>query len=105
MGFSRRIPAMESISPSDWLPGSPFGSPARRWLRALWLIDLGKRAKPRFDDDGVRRAKEFLSACGRSAKGPAMARKADPALANALQLFRAEPPHKKWRLESYLLTT
>jgi hypothetical protein len=26
-------------------------------------------------------------------------------LADALQLFRDEPPHKKWRLESYLLTT
>jgi hypothetical protein len=96
---------MESISPSDWLHDSPFRSPARRWLRASWLVDRGKRVKPRFDDDGVRRAKRFLSACGRDAKGPAMARKADPALADALQLFREEMSHKKWRLEAYLLTT
>jgi hypothetical protein len=96
---------MESNNPSDWLPDSPFCSPARRWLRAFWLVERGKRAKPRFDDDGVRRAKRFLSACGRGAKGPAKARKADPALADALQLFRDESPHKKWRLEGYLLTT
>jgi hypothetical protein len=96
---------MESISPSDWLPDSPFRSPARRWLRASWLLDQGKRAKLHFDDDGVRRAKRFLSACGSDAKGQAMARKADPALADALQLFCNEHSHKKWRLESYLLTT
>ena len=96
---------MESISPSDWLPGSPSSSPARRWLRALWLVERGQRAKPRFDDDGVQRAKRFLIACVRSAKGPAIARKADPALADALQLFRDESPRKRWRLEGYLLTT
>jgi hypothetical protein len=96
---------MDGNNPRYWLPGSPFRSPARRWQRASWLLDLGKRVNPRFDDDGVRRAKQFLSECGRSAKGLAKARKADPALADALQLFRAEPPHKRWRLESYLLTT
>jgi hypothetical protein len=96
---------MDGNNPSYWLPGSPFGSPARRWLRALWLVERGQRTKPRFDDDEIRRVKRFLSACGRDAKGPAMARKADPALADALQLFCNEQSHKKWRLESYLLTT
>jgi hypothetical protein len=97
---------MDGNNPSYWLPGSSFRSPARRWLRALWLVERGQRAKPRFDDDEIRRrVKRFLSACGRDAKGPAMARKADPALADVLQLFRDEPSHKKWRLEAYLLTT
>jgi hypothetical protein len=94
---------MEGNNPNYWLPDSPFGSPARRWLRASWLLDRGKKAKLHFDDDGVRRAKRFLGACGRDAKGPALARKADPALADALQLFRDETAHRRWRLESYLL--
>jgi hypothetical protein len=40
--------------PSVWLPDSPLRSPAWRYLRALWLIERGQRAKPRFDDAARR---------------------------------------------------
>jgi hypothetical protein len=93
-------------TPAAWLPHSPLLSPAWRWGRARWLCERGQRPQPRLDDDGVRRARQFLLAAGSGEGGSVSARapRADPALAQAYQLFRGEPPHTRWRLEAYLLT-
>jgi hypothetical protein len=68
-----------------------------------WLVERGQRTRRGFDDDGVRRVKRFLGAGGRGPVGPTSGR-ADPALAEALRLYRDESPNHRWRLEAYLLT-
>jgi hypothetical protein len=93
--------------PSAWLPDSPFRSPAWRYLRALWLVERGKRAKPIFDDAGVRRIKCYLSTTSRTGPDPTCAEpeENDSTITRALRLFRDGPEELRWRLEAYLLTT
>jgi hypothetical protein len=92
--------------PSAWLPDSHLRSPAWRYLRALWLIERGKRAQSRFDDAEVRRMKRGLGAGKTAVPGTASLRaeRPDPALAQALRLFCDGPPDHRWLLEAFLLT-
>jgi hypothetical protein len=94
-----------SPGPADWLPGSFFRSPQWRWLRATWLHRQARRASPRIDDEWVRRAMRFLAA---TAGGPPKRRKGsahkDTATAAALDLAQEQDPHRRWMVESLLLT-
>jgi hypothetical protein len=90
---------------SAWLPGG-FCSADWRWQRACWLQETGQRPDRRLDDAWVARVRHFLDAAGGGPDGadPGRADRRDPAIANALQLSRADPPFDRWRLEAYLLT-
>jgi hypothetical protein len=92
--------------PTTWLPDSPFRSPAWRWERANWLHDHGGRTDRRIDDAWVARARDFLAARGRQAEArPSRRHRAhDPHIQAALDLWRADPPAPRWRLEARLLT-
>jgi hypothetical protein len=90
---------------SAWLPGG-FCSADWRWQRACWLQETGQRPDRRLDDAWVARARHFLDALGGGPDGavPGRADRRDPAIAQALQLSRADPRFDRWRLEAYLLT-
>jgi hypothetical protein len=92
--------------PTTWLPDSPFRSPAWRWERATWLYEHGGPTDKRIDDAWVARARDFLAARGRRAQArPTRRRRADDAhIQAALDLWQADPPAPRWRLEAHLLT-
>jgi hypothetical protein len=92
--------------PTTWLPDSPFRSPAWRWDRANWLYEHGGPTDKRFDDAWVARARDFLAARGRRAEAQPTRRhhRHDPHIQAALDLWQADPPAPRWRLEARLLT-
>src|SRR5690242_2438134 len=91
---------------SSWLPGSPFLSPAWRWMRARWWYEHGKRVSRRIDDDWVARAKRFLAACGTGTPRPAPRRTRcqDAAVQAAFDLVDDPHPRQRWEVEALLLT-
>jgi hypothetical protein len=91
---------------SAWLPGG-FCSADWRWQRACWLQETGQSPDRRLDDAWVSRARHFLDAWGGRYDDTGLGRadRRDPAVEQALQLARADPPFDRWRLEAYLLTT
>jgi hypothetical protein len=92
--------------PTHWLPGSPFRAPEWRWLRARHLHERGGRPDARLDDGWVDRATRFLAATRACDGGQAGwgSDRPDPAIQAALALRQTEPPDRRWRVESYLLT-
>jgi hypothetical protein len=92
--------------PSTWLPDSPFRSPAWRWERAHWLYEHGGPTDNRIDDDWVARARDFLAARGRQAEAQPTPRQRahDAHIQAALDLWEADPPAARRRVEAHLLT-
>jgi hypothetical protein len=86
----------------DWLPDSPFRSPAWRWLRASWRHRTGQRSSPRVDDEWVDLTRRFLA---RSDKHAVRPDRVDTAVLGAHALSSAADPHRRWRLEALLLTS
>jgi hypothetical protein len=97
---------MESEKTS-WLPHSCFRRPSWRWQWACCLCRTGRRVRPPLDDAWVARAKHFLAARDRYTSRSARTKLArlDPAVQEAADLSREEPPHRRWHVEALLLTT
>jgi hypothetical protein len=94
-------------SSATWLPNSVFRSPAWRWARASWLREHGGRADKRIDDDWVVRARDFLAARdqGTDARRAGRKRAHDQHIQAALDLWEADRPAPRWRVEAHLLTS
>jgi hypothetical protein len=87
-------------------PADPLRPPDRRWRRALYLVENGRRVSPRRDDAWARAAVRFYRALRRCQDEPArqaLARRL-PALFQAHALYAGPPSLARWHLEARLLT-
>lgn len=97
---------LADLTPAHWRPYGPMHSPGWRWFRARWLFETKGRASPRYDDDEVRRARDYLRrrACGNVTPGRRKPGRPDPVIEAALALVADHDPHRRSVLEAYLLT-
>lgn len=83
------------ISPAQWMPDSPFRSPAWRVLRATYRLLYRRRVDRRIDDEWAVCAYQSLRETGKVR---------NPAISAALALWSDSNPVRRWHLEARLLT-
>jgi len=92
-------PTMFSVDPTD-----PWPEPARRWLRAEYLLGHGRQPMRR-DDAATREAWQFRRGLGRCRGEAGRARPAErfPEMAEAYAAYAAAEPLRRAELEARLL--
>jgi hypothetical protein len=87
-------------------PADPLRPVDRRWRRAVYLVENGRRVSPRRDDAWARAAARFCRAlrrCRDDAARQGLARRL-PGLSQAHALYAGPPSLARWHLEARLLT-